>query len=252
MQESIEAILRLSQEDRSMQANRNLLETFPDKKKKLRVNLDQIGRRLDELNNQKKDLEPQIKEREALISIENDKVLQADEKMLAVKNQKEYYAMQKEIDTAKKTIKRMEDQILQIEEKVTPINEELKLVKLEFEEEKLQYENKTKSVLEDEEKIQSQIKKYDRLKIEVMNSVDPALAAEYEELTERKLIPAAVEISGPYCLGCAMAIPAQKFNEIIQAKRGECPHCHRILFYKAPEQKPKPKPVAKKKRKKKS
>ncbi len=250
MQESIEAILRLSREDRSIQTNRNLLEKFPEKKKKLRVSLDRIGKRLNELNTQKKDLEPQIREREVLITIENDKVSETDKRMLSVKNQKEYFALQKEIDTAKKTIKRMEDQILLIEEKVIPIDDELKLVKVEFEEEKVLYQNNAKSVTEDEEKIQSQIREYDESKIKLMNNLDPVLALDYERLTKRRVVPAAVEISAPYCIGCAMAIPAQKYNEIIQATRGECPHCHRILFYKPPE--PKPEPETKKSKKKKS
>ncbi|PCI27785.1 MAG: hypothetical protein COB67_07805 [SAR324 cluster bacterium] len=235
MQESIEAILRLSKEDRSIQANRNLLETFPTKKRKLRASVDRIERKLKGIKKKSTDFQQQIREREALIGIENEKIDVTDKRMLAVKNQKEYYALQKEIDTAKKTIRRMEDQILSMEEQILPLEEEQGILQEQFGKENTIYQEKARGVLVEEKKIQGQIDAYDQFKAELMGKIEPDLAASYERLTLRNVVPAAVEIDGSYCLGCAMSLPAQTFNEIIQKSRGECPHCRRILFYKAPE-----------------
>lgn len=237
MQESIKAILRLSQEDRSILANRRQLNKIPDIKKKLRVPIFRLEKQMEELSSQKEELSQQVREREALIEIENDKIKSTDERILAVKNQKEYYALQREIDGAKRIIKQTEEQLLELEEKLDPIVKDLAELQANLDKEERKFQVEAKEILQEEEVLNGQIAAYDELKKELLVDVDPTLIAAYERLAQRNIVPAAVEIGTAHCQGCAMSIPAQNFNEIIRSSMGECPHCRRILFYKEPEKK---------------
>ncbi len=244
MPDSIKAILQISKQDRLLSTKQNLLKNIPEKKKKLRIPVRRVEIYLDKLKEQEEEIYGKIRERETLVSVENEKIKKSDEKMLAVKNQKEYLASQKEIDIAKKTIKKVEDQILELEEQKEKVSKQLAEALEEYRKEKDSMTVEEQKVLEVEKEIMDIIEVCNQNKAEVISKVDPEIYKEYEKLIKRKLIPAAVEISSASCLGCAMSIPAQLFNEIIRDLSGKCPHCGRLLFYKAPE---KPKEEVKKK-----
>ena len=235
MQESIEAIIKISKEDRTLRTSSNQLKAIPEKKKKIRIPLRKAAVLVDKLKEEEEQIHGQIRERETLVSVENEKIKKSDEKMLLVKNQKEYVASQKEIDLAKKTIKKMEDQILELEEKKESIANELSSAVTVFEKEKESATTAEKEVLEEEQILKDKIEAYSKLKAELMPKIDPELISTYESLTKRNIIPAAVEISRNNCMGCAISIPIQMFNNIMRDTVGKCPHCGRILFYKAPE-----------------
>ena len=150
MQESIDAIIRISREDRILRTSNNNLKAIPEKKRKIHLPLRKAEVLLDSLKEQEEEIHGQIRERETLVEIENEKIKKSDEKMLSVKNQKEYVASQKEIDLAKKTIKKMEDQILELEEKKETIVSELTSAQSVFEQEKESASIAEKDVLEEE------------------------------------------------------------------------------------------------------
>jgi len=235
MQESIEAIIRISKEDRTVRTSSNQLKAIPDKKMKIRVPFKKAEILVGKLKEQEEQINGQIRERETLVNVENEKIKKSDEKMLLVKNQKEYVASQKEIDLAKKTIKKMEDQILELEEKKETVTNELSTAVTAYENEKETASVAEQEVLEEEKILKEKIEAYGKLKAELLPKIDPELITTYEKLTKRNIIPAAVEISRNNCMGCAISIPIQMFNDIMRDSVGKCPHCGRILFYKAPE-----------------
>jgi hypothetical protein len=249
MPESIDAILHISQQDRILSTVKTRLQSIPEKKRQLLIPVKKVEHHLDLLKEKEEELYGKIRERETLVSVENEKIKKSDEKMLAVKNQKEYLASQKEIDTAKKTIKKVEDQILELEGQKEELTQRLSSVLEEYRQEKELMSEKEKEVLTEEKIILNKIEECTKSKSEVISKVDPDVFAEYEVLVNRRLIPAAVAISNSNCMGCAMSIPAQLFNEIMRDSFGHCPHCGRLLFYKAPdipkEEKKKTKPKAK-------
>lgn len=259
MPESIDAILQISQQDRVLINNKTRLKSIPEKKKKLRIPVKKVEHYLDLLKEKEEELYGKIRERETLVNVENEKIKRSDEKMMAVKNQKEYMASQKEIEVARKTIKKVEDQILELESQKEELAQKLSSVLEEYRQEKELMTEKEQEILEEEKNILDIIDECNKNKNEVMSKVDPEVYAEYEELLSRKVVPAAVEISSASCMGCAMTIPAQLFNEIMRDSVGHCPHCGRLLFYKEPEKpaeepkkKTKAKPKAKAKAKAKS
>ena len=244
MQDSIKAVLQLSKEDRMVQSSHKLLNSFPDKKKHLQEPLAKVEHQILNYKNKIGTYTQQIGEREKLVLIEKEKIKKSDLKMQAVKNQKEYAASQKEIETVNKIIKRVEDQILELEGQKEPIEEKLNTITVEYSEEKVILDKKLEKLVEEETSVKEKIGIYNALKKELLNKIDTDLLQKYEKLSQRKIIPSAIEISAPNCQGCAIAIPAQLFNEIIQFSNGVCPHCGRLLFYKKPkpvEEKPKTK-----------
>ncbi len=253
MPKSIDAILHISQQDRVLATSKKRLMTIPEKKKKLRIPVQKVEFHLDKLKEKEEEIYGKIRERETLVDVENEKIKKSDGKMAVVKNQKEYMAGQKEIDTAKKTIKKVEDQILELEADKEEISKQLSSVLEEYRQEKEVLSEKEQEVLNDEKVILDKIDECKKNKAEEMPNVDPSVFQEYEVLVNRNVIPAAVAISRSNCMGCAMAIPAQLFNEIMRDSFGKCPHCGRLLFYKAPEkpvEQPKKKTKSKKKAKK--
>ena len=246
MPESIDAILDASKQDRILSTNLQRLTVIPEKKKKLRIPLRRVEIHLDQIKEKEEEIYGKIRERETLVFVENEKIKQSDKKMLMVKNQKEYVASQKEIDIAKKTISKVEEQILELEVQKEEIAQKLAQALEEYKQKKEIMVELEQEVLVEEAKIMGKIDECKKIKSEVIAKIDPEVFQEYEKLVMSKVIPAAVAISSSNCMGCAMAIPAQLFNEIMRDSFGRCPHCDRLLFYKAPE---KPVEVVKKKAK---
>lgn len=246
MQDSIQSLVSISREDKNNLIYEKQLTAFPAKKKKIKVVLNRIRKQIKENQEKIEDFNSKIKEREALIAIEKEKSEKANEKMQAVSNQKEFAATQKEIDASSKIIKRVEDQILEYEEKKEAINKKLEEFQADYDSEKKNIDEDLQKIVTKENEIKEKIDLYHSLKAKLLPAVDKDLIEEYNNLFERNIIPSAVEISNTSCMGCAMSIPPQLFHDVIRNKKGKCPHCGRILFYKAPE------PVEEKKPKKKS
>ena len=246
MQESIQSLVSISREDKNNLIYEKQLKTFPAKKKKIKVILNRIRKQIKENQEKIKDYDSKIKERDALIVIEKEKSQKGNDRMQAVTNQKEFAATQKEIDASNKIIKRVEDQIIEYDEKKEAINKKLEEFQADYDSEKKNIDEDLKKIIAQEDQIKEKIEVYRSLKAKLIPSVDEDLLKEYNKLFERNIIPSAVEISNTSCMGCAMSIPPQTFHDVIKNKRGKCPHCSRMLFYKAPE------PVEEKKPKKKS
>ena len=82
MQESIEAIIRISKEDRTVRTSSNQLKAIPDKKMKIRVPFKKAEILVGKLKEQEEQINGQIRERETLVNVENEKIKKSDEKML--------------------------------------------------------------------------------------------------------------------------------------------------------------------------
>lgn len=246
MSESATALLSMAQEDLQIQRNQTRLGQIPTEKNKLRKAVNLIERELKKLQTELTNIDKQIKMRNSLIAIENEKIEEANKRMMAVTNQKEYSATQKEIDAAKRTVKKTEDQILELEEQKEPLETKVAELQQDFDKEDASYQEAAKHLIEEEETLSGQIAKAEAVITEQRNRVEQADLKKYDLLKSRNLMPPAVEVDGPFCLGCAMSIRPQIFNDLIREGSLDCPNCRRILFYKAPEE---PEPTEKTKKK---
>ncbi|MDH5560890.1 MAG: C4-type zinc ribbon domain-containing protein [Deltaproteobacteria bacterium] len=236
MSDSVKTVLKLSNQDRLIQNHRKKLEVIPEKKKRLKQYLASLEKELGNLRNSVSDISTQVREREILIMVENEKIEKSNQRMLAVKNQKEFAALQKEIDAAKKTVKRVEDQILDLEEKKEPLEEELSNASKDHEKKLEKITNEHNEISEKEKGLTEELETTLKARDELLAKLNEDIRSQYNKLIRRNIIPAAVEINSGNCLGCAMTIRPQVFNDIIRNAGGVCPNCQRILIYKPPEE----------------
>lgn len=69
---------------------------------------------------------------------------------------------------------------------------------------------------------------------EVAAKIPKQVLSRYETIRKRKGLAIAATHDGT-CLACRMAVPPQMFQRILRGDAMElCPHCQRILYYKAP------------------
>lgn len=235
MQDSIQNLIIISQEDQKYRVNQKKLKAFPAKKKKIKSALNRIKTQIKETNAKIEDFDSKIKERERLITIEKEKSEKANQRMSAVTNQKEFAATQKEIDGSNKIIKRVEDQILEYEEKKEGIKAQLEQLQADYDAEYKNIENELQDLLDQEKQILNCLEESQSLKKKLLPTIGEEALKEYNKLFERNVIPSVVEITTDSCMGCAMGIPLQLFHEAVRNKYTKCPHCSRILVYKAPE-----------------
>lgn len=250
MQDSIKHLVTISREDKNNLIYEKKLKAFPAKKKKIKAVLNKIKKQIKENQTKIEDFDQKVKERESLISIEKEKSQKANTRMQAVSNQKEFAATQKEIDASNKIIKRVEDQILEYEEKKEVINKMLEELRADYEAEKQNINGDLEKIESEENDLNAKIEAYRSQKAKLLPLVDETLIADYQKLFDQNVIPSVVEITNSSCMGCAMTIPPQLFHDAIKQQAVKCPHCGRLLFYKAPEVVENPKGKKKKSSKK--
>jgi len=236
MQDSSTAILQIADQDRQILFSQQKLSKIPAKRAKIRAALDKVELRLKKIAAERSQLKMQVKLRERLVEVENKKIAVSNERMTGVNNQKEYMAVQKEIDQATRTIRKVEDQILEIEEQVEPFDVELSEVEELKNAEAAKFEEADKKFKDEEASLTKIVESATKIIKKMSPEVEEEMMAKYQKLVGRNLIPAAVAIDDAFCLGCAISIRAQIFNDIIKAGQGECPNCRRLLFYSPKEE----------------
>ncbi len=76
------------------------------------------------------------------------------------------------------------------------------------------------------------------LRKDVAAKLPKGVLSRYDTIRRRKGVAIAATETGT-CLACQMAVPPQLFQRILRGDAMElCPHCQRILYYKAPPPKP--------------
>jgi len=235
MQKASEALLQIADGDRQALFAKKKLESLPAKRAKIRKAVDRIESQVAQVNKKAADLKMQVKMRERLIEVEKEKVTSANQRMMEVSNQKEYVATQKEVDTATRTIKKVEDQILELDEFMEPLDMETSELSGQLAEATKQFEADDQVFKVEERESKEAIEKAVATKEALRSAIDDDTWLKYENLMKRGLVPGAVQISEPFCNGCAASLLAQVYNEIIRAGHGECSSCRRLLFYVAPE-----------------
>ncbi len=150
-----------------------------------------------------------------------------------IKNNKEYQAMLKEIETAEKENKTIEEEILKLMERIDAAAAEIKNAEGRVAEAGREIEEDRKKLDEALAGLDSQLSGELATRKDFAARLDKRLLAQYERLYDSKNGRVIVEARNEACSGCFMSIPPQVF---VNVKKNEslidCPHCHRILYYK--------------------
>ncbi len=232
MQDQLPLLVNLQAFDKNLMAIINEKQQCPARLKALDEKIAEISERLKagEL-----DLEEQQKEHRELereIGVIDSKIAKSTEKLSNIKSNKEYQAALKEIEAFQQEKKAFEDRALEMMEKVE--------VSSKTQAEKSAESRKmTAEVKKERAKLEKHCEELDRslkkllAEREVLcRDIDNTLLKRYEQLLKRKSGSAVSPVTNGVCQCCRIAIPPQKFIELIKGEEMmSCPHCMRIMYW---------------------
>ena len=187
-----------------------------------------INTLLEKINSQRKE----VRALEAEVAEKMDHVRERQSKMMQVQTGREQTALLKEIEDAKKSAKENEEKILVIMESIETLTAQI-------DEEKNLLKGEKELVTEETDKVRSSIETInkDKKSKEVVrkdqaSEIKGSLLRKYDTLRSRRSGLAVVNVVDGVCQGCFMAIPPQKFNQLLKGDEIlECPSCQRMLYY---------------------
>ncbi len=197
-----------------------------------------MAKREETINSLQEKIESQRKEArslEAEVAEKMDHVRERQSKMMQVQTGREQTALLKEIEDAKKSAKENEEKILAIMEAVETFSAQI-------EEEKNMLKGEKELVTEETEKVRASIETInkDKKAKEVVRKdqaadIKGSALKKYDILRSRRNGLAVVNVIDGVCQGCFMAIPPQKFNQLLKGDEIlECPSCQRMLYHLPP------------------
>ena len=230
MLDVIQHLLELQELDVKIIDAERMLETLPDKKKKLEAKVRQLEERCDQLAARDKDTQKERHNLDVAIKAEEEKIDKYLKQQMDVKTNKEYQAITHEIETTRDAIGELEEKVLEMMEAEEQAEQEKQRAdkKLKEAEEKAAVEKKG---------IDAQIESYNTLMEELTSKrdslrtrIDIDALDRYDILLERFPGKAVVEVKNGYCLGCNMDVTPQVLVEVRQQEKMTfCNHCLRIL-----------------------
>lgn len=162
----------------------------------------------------------------------DSKMQKSNDKLSQIKSNKEYQAALKEIDDFRTEKQRREDLSIELMERIE-----------DSERNQAEKTSESKDLTQAVEKERAQLKKYEqkleksfksllRKREALCSDIDDSLLKRYEQLLKRKRGLAVSAVMKGVCQCCHLAIPPQKFNELIKGeKMMSCPHCMRIIYW---------------------
>ena len=189
----------------------------------------------DQVKNNALELEALKKEHREMdreIGLVDSKTAKSNEKLSNIKSNKEYQAALKEIEDFRQEKQRLEDLDIDLMQKIEDSTRD-HVEKTAENRELTTAVNKERAQLE--KHLKELEKSFKALLVErasLCSGIDRPLLKHYEQLLKRRGGSAVSAVMKGICQCCHIAIPPQKFNELI---RGEemmsCPHCMRIIYW---------------------
>ncbi len=180
---------------------------------------------LEALKREHRDLDQEIGSLESKIQKSNDKLSQ-------IKSNKEYQAALKEIDDLKGEKQRLEDLSIELMEKIEESTRNQADKTAESEELTATVEKERHHLEKHMEELEKTFKTLLSKRGALCRDIDEPLLKRYEQLLKRKGGLAVSAVLKGVCQCCHLAIPPQKFNELIKGeKMMSCPHCMRIIYW---------------------
>ncbi|MCL4477924.1 MAG: C4-type zinc ribbon domain-containing protein [Deltaproteobacteria bacterium] len=199
-----------------------------EESKEVQELIDALGKSFEQLESERKSKESEVQQT-------NEMIKRWDMRLKDASTGREYQAFMREINSAKKDISNMENTIMKLMEEIEQVNKnkEKEIKNLEI------INNRLKQVKEKSEgRISFLTQKLNELESHrnsMSKGIEQNLLSMYEQIKKQRKI-AIVNVSNGVCQGCYMNIPPQLYNEIMMNNRLiRCPHCQRILYYKAEE-----------------
>ena len=232
MQEQLPLLVSLQAFDRNLMAIINEKQQCPARLKVLDEKILEISNRLKAGEIDLEGLRKEHRELEREIGVVDSKIAKSTEKLSNIKSNKEYQAALKEIDDFQQEKQLLEDQAIEMMEKIEDSTRtqaeraaESREMTAKVEKERMELE---KHLHELDKTLKTLLGKRQNL----CRDIDGSLLKRYEQLLKRKGGSAVSAVTKGVCQCCHIAIPPQKFIELIKGEEMmNCPHCMRIIYW---------------------
>jgi predicted nucleic acid-binding Zn-ribbon protein len=189
----------------------------------------------DRLAARNQQLEEARKERRTLegeLQSINDKLSKYQDQLMQVKTNDAYTAMLREIDGTKKDIAKHEEKILEDMLAVDELAAEIAELEKEFQADKAKLEKEKSEVEEAGRKAEARLAKHKEERERLAHSLDAAVLAAYERVSQMRGGLAVVQVREELCLGCRVKVRPQVFQEVMNGDGlRQCDSCTRFLYY---------------------
>ncbi len=153
-------------------------------------------------------------------------------KLSNIKSNKEYGAALKEIEDLQKEKSLSEDRVLEIMEKIDTLEARRADIEAKKKDTRKNFEKGQGEIQDELEALNRDLKICEEEQSSLYAKTDDALLKRYDYLKEHKGGVAISLVINGICQTCHMAMPPQKFNELMRGDEiMSCPHCQRIIYW---------------------
>ena len=162
----------------------------------------------------------------------DERLKKAEVKLSSIASNKEYKAALKEIEGIKHEKEALETAVIELMEKKDALVSACDDNRKNAETMKQQFDQDRKQILRDMKILDKDLKKLEKERKRCCKATDGSLLKKYDTLKGHKGGIAITPVIKGVCQTCRMAIPPQKFNELIRGdKLMICPSCARIMYW---------------------
>jgi predicted nucleic acid-binding Zn-ribbon protein len=153
-------------------------------------------------------------------------------KLSGIKSNKEYQAALKEIDDLKTEQARLEDRALEIMEELDALEVKCRDMEAERKSLRQRVEAEKRHVEEEIRALDRELDQSEKDRHGISQTINRELLSRYDLIRTKKMGVAVSPVIKGVCQTCHLAIPPQKYNELIRgADLLTCPHCQRIIYW---------------------
>ncbi len=162
----------------------------------------------------------------------DERLKKADVKLSGISSNKEYRAALKEIEGLKQEKETLESTVIEMMEQKDELTSACDDNTQKTREMKKQFDRDRKQILRDMKILDKDLKGLEKARARSSKAADQSLLKKYNTLRDYKGGIAITPVVKGVCQTCRMAIPPQKFNELIRGdKLMTCPTCARIMYW---------------------
>lgn len=233
----LKTLLELQSIDLEIEACRAREIEIPKQKGNFDIHRKRLATELEERKETSKQLLLEQRTNESEIEQKQAQIDKYDRQLSSVKKNEEYQALLHEMDGLKKQIALKEERIIALMMDLDDASARLKEDEARIDKELKDIERQSTEVEAELAAVAAQRKALEARRAPLEHKVTPKLMSRYLRIKKSKKAGAAVvHISGESCSGCFMAVTPQVVNEVMDpdnTKMHSCPHCGRLLFFKA-------------------
>ncbi len=162
----------------------------------------------------------------------DERLKKGEVKLSSIASNKEYKAALKEIEGIRHEKETLETAVIELMEQKDKLESACDDNRKQAETMKQQFDQDRKQILRDMKILDKDLKKLEKERKRCCKATEGSLLKKYDMLKGHKKGIAITPVIKGVCQTCHMAIPPQKFNELIRGdKLMTCPSCARIMYW---------------------